>query len=104
MKKHIAAGGLVVLAAALVLQGQRARRDYPVWEMRALTPREVSPARHNPVEQWELERAGDQGWELVSVAPYVFQNEERGPDGQKKVVTQVYPAYYFKRQKPLPER
>lgn len=102
--KLMAAGVLIIFAAALVLRGQRARREYPVWEVRVLSPREVSPARHQQVDQWELDRAGDQGWELVSVAPHVYQNEERGPDGQKKVVTQVYPAYYFKRLKPAPER
>jgi hypothetical protein len=36
---------------------------------------------------------------LVSVMPYVYRNEERGPElqGPKPVVTQTYPAYFFKR-------
>ena len=57
----------------------------------------MAPARHRQVDPWELTRLGIEGWELVGVTPYVYQNEERGPDGQKKVVTQVYPAYFFKK-------
>jgi hypothetical protein len=93
----------VLVAAVLALQAQRGR-DYPAWEMRAVTPREVSPARYQQVEYYELERLEREGWELVSVAPFALQNEERGPEGRKLVVTQAYPAYYFKRLKPRPER
>lgn len=93
----------VLAAAALLMQAQRGR-EFPAWETRAVTPREVSPARYQQVEYWELERLEREGWELVSVAPFVLQNEERGPEGRKQVVTQAYPAYYFKRVKPARER
>ncbi|MBM3812866.1 MAG: hypothetical protein FJW20_14670 [Acidimicrobiia bacterium] len=89
--------------ATLLLHGQR-QREFPLWEMRAVTPQEVSPARYKQVESWELDRMERDGWELVSVAPFVLQNEERGPEGRKLVVTQTYPAYYFKRLKPARER
>ena len=37
---------------------------------------------------------------VVSVMPYVYRNEERGGTaGSKPVVTQTYPAYFFKRVK-----
>jgi hypothetical protein len=51
------------------------------------------------VDQRSLQSLADQGWELVSVMPYVYRNEERGPElqGPKPVVTQTYPAYFFKR-------
>jgi hypothetical protein len=90
---------LFVVLAGLAL-AQRARREYPQWETRMVSPREISPARYKQVEDWELQRLEREGWELVSVTPYALQNEERGPEGRKQVVTQVYPAYYFKRLKP----
>jgi len=93
----------ISVAGVLLLQAQRGRQ-FPVWETRAVTPHEVSPARYRQVESYELERLEREGWELVSVAPFVLQNEERGPDGRKQVVTQAYPAYYFKRMKPARER
>jgi hypothetical protein len=39
---------------------------------------------------------------LVAVVPYIYKNEERGtPDmAPRPMVTQTYPAYYFKRLKP----
>jgi len=43
-----------------------------------------------------------QGWELVGVTPFVYRNEERNNGemhGPKPVVTQTYPAYFFKRQR-----
>lgn len=95
------------LAAGLLLFAQRPRPvqvavpAYLQWELQAIQPRETAPARYRQVEQAELDRASREGWELVSVAPYVIFNEERGPEGHKVGVTQTYPAYYFKRAKIL---
>ena len=54
-------------------------------------------SHYKQVPPSELRRLGDQGWQLVSVTPYVLLNEERGPEGKKLAVTQTYPAYFFKR-------
>ncbi|MEZ5355154.1 MAG: hypothetical protein R2762_21180 [Bryobacteraceae bacterium] len=80
------------------------RFRYPEWEVRTVFPREIAPARYRQVEEWELQEAARQGWELVSSTPYALQNEERGPDGRKQIVTQVYPAYVFKRLREPPLR
>jgi hypothetical protein len=68
-------------------------------EVRSVFPREVTPGKYEQVDQRTLQTLADQGWELVSVMPYVYRNEERGPElqGPKPVVTQTYPAYFFKR-------
>ncbi len=75
------------------------RRDtsHAPWEFKAVFPLETSPARYRQVALSELDQISRDGWELVSVTPYVYLNEERGPDGRKAVVTQTYPAYFFKR-------
>ncbi len=80
------------------------RIEYPQWEVRTIVPREISPARYRQVDDWELQEAARLGWELVSTTPYALQNEERGPDGRRQIVTQVYPAYSFKRLRELPPR
>lgn len=91
---------LLLLVAGLMVYGQQSRDSSSArWEHKALLPTEISPARYAQVQEWEIRTAGEQGWELVSVSPYVYLNEERGPDGRKLVVTQTYPAYYFKRPK-----
>jgi hypothetical protein len=68
-------------------------------EVRSVFPREYSPGLYTQVDQSELQNLAQQGWELVSVMPYIYRNEERGPElhGPKPVVTQTYPAYFFKR-------
>jgi hypothetical protein len=102
MKRTIPA--LVLFAAvAAFLFGQRDRNALEPsttgFEVRSLFPREVSPAQYQQVDQREVQLLGTQGWELVSVMPYVYRNEERGPElhGPKPMVTQTYPAYFFKR-------
>jgi hypothetical protein len=91
---------LLLLVAGLILYGQQSRTDSSVrWEHKALLPTETSPARYTQVQEWEIKAATEQGWELVAVSPYVYLNEERGPDGRKLVVTQTYAGYYFKRPK-----
>jgi hypothetical protein len=85
-----------------------AQQDRPIlhkpFEMRSVFPREVSPGEFRQVDQLELERLAEQGWELVGVVPYVYRNEERGdPKTLRPVVTQTYPAYFFKRPKIMPK-
>jgi hypothetical protein len=90
------------VAAILTLGAQREHRlDHPPYEVRLVFPRETSSGQFRQVEQRELEIIADQGWELVSVMPYIYRNEEHGNDSSrpKPVVTQTYPAYFFKRQK-----
>ncbi|PYT21237.1 MAG: hypothetical protein DMG57_39285 [Acidobacteria bacterium] len=72
---------------------------HPPYEIKSVFPRETSPGQYRHVEQRELEAFADQGWELVSVMPYIDRNEERGNDNTKPkpMVTQTYPAYFFKR-------
>ena len=69
--------------------------------MTSLMPRETSPAQYKQVEAREVQTLAGEGWELVAVVPYIYKNEERGtPDmAPRPMVTQVYPAYFFKRLK-----
>jgi hypothetical protein len=91
---------LAGLAAVLFLFGQRAQnRAYEPFEVRAVFPRENPPGFYQQVEPRELQILAEEGWELVSVMPYVYRNEERGSTTPKAVVTQTYPAYFFKRAK-----
>src|SRR5579884_4404822 len=96
---------LVFLAGAFALAGALAwaQRDVngpPVgerFELRSLFPLETSPGVYRQVNQVELDTLANQGWELVSVAPFVVRNEERGQATPRPVVTQFYPAYFFRR-------
>jgi hypothetical protein len=108
MKRAIS--GLAFLAAlAALLMAQRTRAIDPAtipagttqMEVRSVFPHEYSPGLYTQVDQVELQNLAQQGWELVSVMPYIYRNEERGPElhGPKPVVTQTYPAYFFKRVK-----
>lgn len=93
--------GLALLAAVTaLLWGQRERVADPApLEVRSVFPREVTPGQYQQVTQAELQLLANQGWELVSVMPYVYRNEEHGQElqGPRAVVTQTYPAYFFKR-------
>jgi hypothetical protein len=96
--------GLGLLAAmAAVLWGQRERlvdggpAGTP-FEVHSVFPNEAAPGQFQQVSQNELQLLAGQGWELVSVTPYVYRNEEHGTQMQARaVVTQTYPAYFFKR-------
>jgi hypothetical protein len=96
----------LLAAAAVFLWAQllwaQQRSSLPQYEVKSILPRETSPAQYQQVEPRELEMAADQGWELVSVMPYVYKNEERGTPAMspRPMVTQTYPAYFFKRAKP----
>ncbi|MES1262662.1 MAG: hypothetical protein ABUS49_13090 [Acidobacteriota bacterium] len=94
---------LIALAAVVLLLGQKLRNDQPgrpAMEMMSVFPVETQPGQYQQVDQHRLESLAEQGWELVSVAPFVYRNEER-PNGEMRgprpVVTQTYPAYFFKR-------
>lgn len=99
--KRIIVLSLVFAAAVLVwAQTKTTVPVHPQWEVHAVFPRETSPAMYEQVSQQELQTLASQGWELVSVVPYVIRNEERGPAlNNKPAVTQSYPAYFFKRMK-----
>jgi hypothetical protein len=100
MKRSIlTAGFLLVVGAALVWAQYRIVPDNIRFDVRSVFPREVSPGKYEQVDQRALQALADQGWELVSVTPFVYRNEEHGPEfqGPKPVVTQTYPAYFFKR-------
>jgi hypothetical protein len=93
---------LISLGAGAVffLWAQRDRAtDRAPYEVRSVFPREVSPAQYQQVEQQELRDLSGQGWELVAVVPYIYRNEERGTPAMapRPMVTQTYPAYFFKR-------
>ena len=92
----------LAVTAVLLLWAQRDHRTiYPPYEVKAVFPHETSPGQYRQVEPYELEMLADQGWELVSVMPYIYRNEEHdsGDIRPKPVVTQTYPAYFFKRLK-----
>ena len=102
MKRIIVLGLALVIAAAAFVWAQTKTTvpAQPQWEVHAVFPRETSPAMYEQVSQQELQTLASQGWELVSVVPYVIRNEERGPAlNNKPAVTQTYPAYFFKRMK-----
>jgi hypothetical protein len=100
MKRSLALSSIAA-AAVLVLWAQQRERpgERPGYEVKSVLPRETSPAQYRQVDQIELQSLADQGWELVAVVPYIYKNEERGtPDlAPRPMVTQTYPAYYFKR-------
>lgn len=104
MKRIIALSFILAMAVAIVIwaQTKAPATVYAQYEMRSVFPRETSPAMYEQVSQQELQTLASQGWELVSVTPYVYRNEERGPAlNNKPAVTQSYPAYFFKRVKLL---
>ncbi|HWE51101.1 MAG TPA: hypothetical protein VG273_15010 [Bryobacteraceae bacterium] len=96
---------LATLAAGLWAQRGRAPErapdrytEYAPLEVHSVFPREVSPGQYQQVSQSELQGLAGEGWELVSVMPYVYRNEEHGAQlAARAVVTQTYPAYFFKR-------
>ena len=104
--KRIIVLSLVFLTAALAFvwaqQGKAPAAVYAQYEVRSVFPRETSPAMYEQVSQQEVQALAPQGWELVSVMPFVYRNEERGgASNNKPGVTQTYPAYFFKRIKLL---
>src|SRR5271156_3294225 len=90
-------------AVALLLAQRERASDLPAYEVRSVFPRETAPAQYQQVEQREIQALADQGWELVGVTPYIYKNEERGTTemAPRPIVTQTYPAYFFKRLNPV---
>ncbi len=94
--------GIVAAAFVWAQQTKAPVSAHPQYEVHSVFPRETSPAMYEQVSQQELQTLASQGWELVSVAPYVYKNEERGSAlNNKPAVTQTYPAYFFRRPKPV---
>lgn len=100
--------GLIVIVAcaalAFLVWAQRDRQvNGPTYEVKSLFPRETTPAQYQQVDMREMQSLAADGWELVAVVPYIYKNEERGtPElAPRPMVTQTYPAYYFKRLKPV---
>lgn len=97
--KRILAIAIAALAAVLLFAQQR-ELPRPAFEMMSVFPRETSPGLYAQVEPERLQKLSLEGWELVSAVPFIYRNEERNNGemrGPKPVVTQVYPAYYFRR-------
>jgi hypothetical protein len=101
MRRAILISALAIAAVVLVWAQQSkapAPYVYPPYEVRLLFPREVTPARYEQVKPQDVQALAAQGWELVSAMPYIYRNEERGDElNNKPMVTQTYPAYFFKR-------
>ena len=111
--KRITLAVFLAMAGAVLVWAQRDRifgtvvvPEYVKLDVRSVFPREVSPGKYEQVDQRALQTLADQGWELVSVMPFIYRNEERGPElqGPRPVVTQTYPAYFFKRAKVAGQR
>jgi len=72
---------------------------YAPYELLSVFPQETSPGEYKQVDPGQLQSLSDLGWQLVSVAPYVYRNEH--PTGDADVtaplITQVYLAYFFQR-------
>ncbi len=99
MKRILWVAAAGVTAVLALLAQREAPPAYSPYEVKALFPHEVAPARFEQVEDRELQKLAGEGWELVSVMPYVYRNEERGSPSvtPRPMVTQTYPAYFFKR-------
>ena len=100
MMKPIIALSVIALAAMIVCAQQTHEAVRPSYEMMSALPRELSPGQYAQVDPNTLQSISAQGWELVSAVPFIYRNEERDNGqmhGPKPVVTQVYPAYFFRR-------
>jgi len=82
----------------VVTGGSTPAPTYAPYELLSVFPRESAPGEYTQVDPGQLQALSDQGWQLVSVAPYVYRNEEH-PNGTPPapLVTQVYHAYFFQR-------
>lgn len=87
----------LALLAVAFSQRRPASEEYPPWEIKTLLPTEYRPARYQHVDDRTIQATAAEGWELVSVTPYAYLNEERGKENT--MVTQVYHSYHFKRLK-----
>lgn len=93
---------LIAVAVYLFAQQRSPVPDHQPFEVRSVFPRETSPGQYQQIEPQEIQALANQGWELVSVTPFIYRNEEHNNGemrGPRPIVTQVYPAYFFKRVK-----
>jgi hypothetical protein len=73
------------------------------FELLSVFPLSNAAGEYQQVDPSQLQSLSDQGWQLVSVAPYVYRNEghEGSPNDAAAppppLVTQVYLAYFFQR-------
>jgi hypothetical protein len=99
--RRIAFFSLAAFFATAAFFVLRAQQHVPAYGFDVLSvfPKEQGSGQYQQVEQRELQGLAEQGWELVSVTPFLYRNEEHSPDarGIRPVVTQSYPAYFFKR-------
>lgn len=89
-----------LLLAAQTQQVFRPAAERPGFEMTSVFPRETSPGQYLQADPNQLQSLSAQGWELVSAVPFIYRNEEHSNgamNGPRPVVTQVYPAYFFRR-------
>jgi hypothetical protein len=71
---------------------------YAPHELLSVFPQETAPGEYSQVDPTQLQQLSDQGWQLVSVSPYVYRNEEHdNGTPSAPLVTQVYLAYFFQR-------
>ena len=105
MRRIAATAVCVILALTIWAQNERHAPppNLPTWEYRALVPIEISAGKYHQVDFFEVQSMGAQGWELISVTPWVIRNDEHkgSSEGMEKVVTQNYLGYFFKRPRPL---
>ncbi len=113
MKKVLLA--ILLLGAVALLFAQQQRRPvgsgpgrlagggsgalvYAPFDLLAVYPQETSPGEYQQVDPAQLQQLADQGWQLVSVSPYIYRNEEhQNGTPSAPLVTQVYQSYYFQR-------
>jgi hypothetical protein len=67
------------------------------YELLSVFPSSTTPGDYLQVDPVQLQKLSDQGWQLVSVTPYVYRNEYPVGTTSAPLVTQVYPAYFFQR-------
>jgi hypothetical protein len=99
MTRSFALSIIALSAVALFAQPQRESLR-SAFEITSVFPRETGPGEYEQVDPNTLQKLASQGWELVSATPYIYRNEEHNNGemhGPKPVVTQVYPAYFFRR-------
>jgi len=76
---------------------------YAPYELLSVFPQSTAAGEYQQVDPSQLQSLSDQGWQLVSVSPYVYRNEGHDANANDPasppppLVTQVYLAYFFQR-------
>ena len=77
---------------------------YATYELLSVFPQETGAGgEYSQVDPSQLQSLSDQGWQLVSVSPYVLRNEGHAGTADDALspppplATQVYLAYFFQR-------